>query len=83
MKELIDLFTQYYDARGEYSDGKPTVTVFENHILTIAAQLWIIIELSAFWLNKYGQSLTNYSNNLKENIALQEKVINSGKTTQS
>lgn len=52
LNKLIGLFKDYFEENNKYT-SKPTVTVFENHILTVAALLWVVMELSISWMNKY------------------------------
>lgn len=68
---LIDLFSHYYDPHSQYEENRPVVTVFENHMLTIAAQLWILMDLHLIKLERENDLLTK---NLKllEEISKQE-----------
>ena len=76
LKELIGLFKDYYDPEGRYTDGKPTVTVFENHLLTLAAQLWIIMELSLASSMKNLQILKDYNETLNKYKAVLKQTLN-------
>lgn len=69
IRELITLFQDYYVAECPYCDNKPAVTVFEDHLLTIAVQLTLFTPLCLTFFRKMLVMRREYTN-------LQEKYIN-------
>lgn len=73
MEELIKLFKDYYNPQSEYAEGKPSVTVFEDHLLTLAVLVWNILPIYNMMLyreietkEKYLNILDRYNNILSE-----------------
>lgn len=69
IRELITLFQNYYVPESPYCDNKPAVTVFENHLLTIAVQLALFTPLCLTFFSKILDMKREYTK-------LQEKYIN-------
>ena len=75
LKSVIQLFKEYYEESNRYCDGKPTVTIFENHIYKIGALLFDIEYLSIEWSSKYLALLKEHNSMLKQYTSdLKEKV---------
>lgn len=53
IEDVIQLFKEYYDESNIYCDGKPAVTIFENHIYKIGALIFVITNLDLVWLKKH------------------------------
>lgn len=49
LKALISLFNKYFEPEGKYTEGKPTVTVWENHYLIVASQIVTILNIDGKW----------------------------------
>lgn len=79
LKSVIQLFKEYYVESNRYCDGKPTVTIFENHIYKIGALLFDIEYLSIEWSNKYLTLLKEHVSLLKEHKSLIEEQSSASK----
>lgn len=80
LKSIIDLFHDYYDKSNKYCDGKPAVTIFENHIFKIGALLFDFEMLAYGWTTKYMSLLEDYID-LQDRVAtLMEKEIKNHET---
>ncbi len=79
LKSVIQLFKEYYEESNRYCDGKPTVTIFENHIYKIGALLFDIEYLSIKWSSKYLALLKEHVSLLKEHKSLIEEQSSASK----
>ena len=79
IEKLITLFKSYYDAESPYCDNKPAVTVFEEHLLTIAIQLTLFTPLCLTFFSKILEMKSEYSK-LQEKYINTLKLLNDGNT---
>lgn len=83
LKSVIQLFKEYYEESNRYCDGKPTVTIFENHIYKIGALLFDIEYLCMEWSSKYLTLLKEHVSLLKEHKSLIEEQYSALKEEQA
>ncbi len=87
IEELIKLFKDYYNPQSEYAEGKPSVTVFEDHLLTLAVLVWNVIPIYTMVLKqqlnatkKYVNAVENYTNEVKEHTETLKKLRDAKQT---
>ena len=76
MNEVISLFKDYYHASDPYSDNKPTVIVYQDHLLTLAIILWLMEDLYVNLTDSLIVSTKRYIELQNKMVELQRKVIN-------
>ena len=68
--DITELFKNYYTEKDPYSENKPTVIVYENHILTIASAIWLLCDINNAMLQEKVSYLEEQKKLLSELLIL-------------
>lgn len=76
IENLSKLFKDYYEPSSEYADGKPTVTVFEEHFLTLAVLVGDILPIYSMMLNRVISAKKEHLKEIENHIETKRKYLN-------